>query len=82
VGTTGRTSWAPARVPVVLPGEPEDFERTLCTAVDAGHDATPSPAMGLLGCLGRITAISPPRRLLPELEYHDRLLELADGSTS
>jgi ADP-ribosylglycohydrolase len=58
---------------------PEDFEQTLFTAVDAGHDADTVAAMActLSGAYHGYARL--PQRLLSDLEYHDRLLELADG---
>jgi ADP-ribosylglycohydrolase len=58
---------------------PEDFEQTLFTAVDAGHDADTVAAMActLAGAYHGYSRL--PQRLLADLEYHDRLLDLADG---
>ena len=58
---------------------PEDFEETLFAAVDAGHDADTIAAMActLSGAYHGYSLL--PQRLLAELEYHDRLVELADG---
>jgi ADP-ribosylglycohydrolase len=58
---------------------PEDFEQTLFTAVDAGHDADTVAAMActLSGAYHGYSRL--PERLLDELEYRDRLVELADG---
>jgi ADP-ribosylglycohydrolase len=57
----------------------EDFEETLFTAVDGGHDADTVAAMActLSGAYHGYSRL--PQRLLADLEYHDRLLELADG---
>jgi len=58
---------------------PEDFEQTLFTAVDAGHDADTVAAMAcsVAGAYHGYSRL--PRRLIDDLEYHDRLHELADG---
>ena len=58
---------------------PDDFEETLFAAVDAGHDADTVAAMActLAGAYHGYAGL--PRRLVEDLEYHDRLLELADG---
>lgn len=58
---------------------PEDFEQTLFTAVDAGHDADTVTAMtcSVSGAYHGYSRL--PQRLLNDLEYHDRLVELADG---
>lgn len=58
---------------------PEAFEETLFTAVDAGHDADTVAAMActLAGAYHGYSKL--PKRLIADLEYHDRLLELADG---
>lgn len=57
---------------------PEDFEQTLFTAVDAGHDADTVAAMActLSGAYHGYSRL--PQRLLADLEYHDRLVKLAD----
>jgi ADP-ribosylglycohydrolase len=58
---------------------PEDFEETLFTAVDVGHDADTVAAMACMlagACRGYSLL---PMRLVVDLEYHDHLLELADG---
>lgn len=58
---------------------PEDFEQTLCTAVDPGHDADTVAAMAcsVSGAYHGYARL--PARLVTELEYRDRLIELADG---
>jgi ADP-ribosylglycohydrolase len=58
---------------------PEDFEQTLFTAVDAGHDADTVAAMAcsISGAYHGYSHL--PQRLLNDLEYHDRLVELADA---
>ncbi len=58
---------------------PEDFEQTLFLAVDAGHDADTVAAMAcsLSGAYQGYSCL--PQRLVEDLEYHDRLLGLADG---
>ena len=58
---------------------PEDFEQTLFTAVNAGHDADTVAAMActLAGAYHGYSRL--PQRFLDDLEYHDRLIELADG---
>ena len=58
---------------------PEDFEQTLITAMDAGYDADTVAAMActLSGAYQGYASL--PQRLLGDLEYHDRLLDLADG---
>jgi len=58
---------------------PDDFEQTLFAAVDAGHDADTVAAMGctLAGAYHGYSKL--PKRLVADLEYHERLLELADG---
>lgn len=58
---------------------PEDFEQTLFTAVDAGHDADTVAAMActLAGAYHGYAKL--PSRLVADLEYHDHLLDLADG---
>ena len=58
---------------------PDGFEETLFTAVDAGYDADTVAAMActLAGAYHGYSRL--PRRLIDDLEYHDRLLELADG---
>jgi ADP-ribosyl-[dinitrogen reductase] hydrolase len=58
---------------------PEDFEQTLFTAVDAGHDADTVAAMAcsVSGAYHGYARL--PERLVTELEYRDRLIELADG---
>ncbi len=58
---------------------PEDFEQTLFTAVDAGHDAdtVAATACTLSGAHHGYSRL--PGRLVQDLEYHDHLLELADG---
>lgn len=57
----------------------EDFETTLFTAVDAGHDADTVAAMAcsISGAYHGFSRL--PTRLLDELEFRDRLIELADG---
>ena len=57
---------------------PEDFEQTLFTAVDAGHDADTVAAMActLSGAYHGYSRL--PARLLGDLEYHDDLVNLAD----
>jgi hypothetical protein len=56
---------------------PEDFEQTLFTAVDAGHDAdtVATIACTLSGAYHGYSRL--PQRFLDDLEYHDRLIELA-----
>lgn len=58
---------------------PEDFEQTLFGAVDAGHDADTIAAMActLSGAYHGYSKL--PKRLVADLEYHERLLELADN---
>jgi ADP-ribosylglycohydrolase len=58
---------------------PEDFEATLFTAVDAGHDADTVAAMAcsVSGAYHGLSRL--PSRLLDDLEFRDRLIELADG---
>ncbi|HSC70080.1 MAG TPA: ADP-ribosylglycohydrolase family protein [Candidatus Methylomirabilis sp.] len=58
---------------------PEGFEQTLFAAVDAGHDADTVAAMAcsVAGAYHGFSRLPP--RLLDGLEYHDRLIELADG---
>jgi ADP-ribosyl-[dinitrogen reductase] hydrolase len=58
---------------------PEDFEQILFTAVDAGHDADTVAAMAcsVAGAYHGYARLPP--RLLGDLEYHERLVELADG---
>jgi ADP-ribosylglycohydrolase len=58
---------------------PEDFEQILFTAVDAGHDADTVAAMAcsISGAYRGYSHLA--QRLLNDLEYHDRLVELADG---
>lgn len=58
---------------------PQDFEQSLFTAVDAGHDADTVAAMAcsVAGAYHGYSRLPP--RLLDDLEYHDRLLEVADG---
>jgi ADP-ribosylglycohydrolase len=58
---------------------PEDFEQTLFTAVDAGYDADTVAAMAcsVAGAYHGYSRL--PRRLVDDLEYRDRLLDLADG---
>jgi ADP-ribosylglycohydrolase len=57
---------------------PEDFEQTLFTAVDVGHDADTVAAMAcsVSGAYHGYSHL--PERLLADLEYHDRLVKLAD----
>ena len=58
---------------------PDDFEQTLFTTVDAGHDADTVAAIActLSGAYHGYSRL--PQRLLADLEYHDHLLGLADG---
>ncbi len=58
---------------------PEDFEQSLFTAVDAGHDADTVAAVActLSGAYHGYSRL--PQPILDDLEYHDRLVELADG---
>lgn len=58
---------------------PHDLEAVLLSAVNAAYDADTVAAMAgtLGGALGGESAL--PQRLLSELEYRDRLIELADG---
>ena len=58
---------------------PEDFEETLFTAVDAGHDADTVAAMActLSGAYHGYSQL--PAKLVADLECHDHLLDLADG---
>ena len=58
---------------------PEDFEQTLFTAVDAGYDADTVAAMActLSGAYHGYSRL--PQRLVADLEYHDRLIALAEG---
>jgi ADP-ribosyl-[dinitrogen reductase] hydrolase len=58
---------------------PEDFEQTLFAAVDAGHDADTVAAMACSVAGGYHGYARLPERLVRELEYRDRLIELADG---
>jgi len=58
---------------------PEDFEETLFTAVDTGHDADTVAAMACSVSSAYHGYSRMPKRLLTDLEYHDRLVELADG---
>lgn len=57
----------------------EDFEETLFRAVDAGHDADTVAAMAcsVSGAYHGESGLPP--ALLGELEYRDKLVELADG---
>lgn len=57
---------------------PDDVEKTLLLAVHAGHDADTVAAMAgtLGGALGGVEVLPP--RLLPELEYRDELIALAN----
>lgn len=57
---------------------PEDFAATLFAAVDAGHDADTVAAMAcsVSGAYHGYARL--PQRLLADLEYHDRLVKLAD----
>jgi ADP-ribosylglycohydrolase len=54
-------------------------EQILFTAVDAGHDADTVAAMAcsVAGAYHGYARLS--QRLLNDLEYHDRLIELADS---
>jgi ADP-ribosylglycohydrolase len=58
---------------------PEDFEATLFTAVDAGHDANTVVAMpcSVSGAYHGLSRLPP--RLLEDLEFRDHLIELPDG---
>lgn len=58
---------------------PDDFEQTLFAAVDAGHDADTIAAMACTLSGAYLGYFHLPGRLLGDLEYHDRLIELADG---
>ena len=58
---------------------PDAFKQTLFTAVDAGHDADTVAAMACTVSGADHGYSRLPQRLLPELEYHDRRLELAGG---
>ena len=58
---------------------PEAFEQTLFTAVDAGHDADTVAAMACTFSGAYHGCSRLPQRFLAELEFHDRLLEMADG---
>jgi ADP-ribosylglycohydrolase len=58
---------------------PEDFEQTLFTAVDAGHDADTVAAMACSVAGAYLGYARLPQRFRSDLEYHDRLVELADG---
>ena len=57
---------------------PDDMEQSLLLAANAGYDADSVAAMAgtLGGALGGEAAL--PQRLLPELEYREELLALAD----
>jgi len=58
---------------------PDNMEQSLLLAANAGYDADSVAAMAgtLGGALGGEAAL--PQRLLPELEYREELLVLADG---
>jgi len=58
---------------------PEDFEATLFSAVDAGHDADTVAAMAcsVSGAYHGLSRL--PTRLLDDLEFRDHLIALADG---
>jgi hypothetical protein len=58
---------------------PEDFEQTLFTAVDAGHDADTVAAMACSVAGAYLGYARLPQRFLSDLEYHDRLVALADA---
>jgi ADP-ribosylglycohydrolase len=58
---------------------PDDFEQTLFAAVDAGHDADTIAAMACTLSGAYLGYSRLPRRLLDDLEHHDRLIALADG---
>jgi ADP-ribosylglycohydrolase len=58
---------------------PEDFEQILFTAVDAGHDADTVAAMACTVAGAFQGHARLPQRLVADLEFHDRLLDLADG---
>jgi len=57
---------------------PDAMEQSLLLAANAGYDADSVAAMAgtLGGALGGVAAL--PQRLLPELEYREELLTLAD----
>jgi ADP-ribosylglycohydrolase len=61
-----------------FPASPQDFEQTLFTAVDAGHDADTVAAMActVSGAYHGYSRL--PAGLLGDLEYHDDLVNLAD----
>jgi ADP-ribosylglycohydrolase len=58
---------------------PEDLEEPLFTAVAAGHDAdtVATMACSVAGAYHGYARL--PQRLLNDLEYHDRVVELADS---
>jgi ADP-ribosylglycohydrolase len=56
----------------------EDFEQSLFAAVDAGHDADTVAAMACTLAGAYLGYAGLPRRLVADLEFHDRLLDLAD----
>ena len=58
---------------------PEDFEQTLFSAVDAGHDADTVAAIACSVAGAYLGYARLPQRFLSDLEYHDRLVELADS---
>ena len=58
---------------------PDDFEQTLFGAVDAGHDADTIAAMAGTLSGAHLGYSHLPERLLRDLEYYARLIELADG---
>jgi ADP-ribosylglycohydrolase len=58
---------------------PENFEQTLSTAVDAGHDADTVAAMACTVAGAYHGYAKLPRQLVADLEFHDRLVDLADG---
>jgi hypothetical protein len=62
-----------------FPGSPENFEQSLFTAGDAGHDADTVAAMACAVAGAYHGHARLPKRLVTDLEFHDRLLDLADG---
>ena len=85
---TAKLNWNPAWrvIPSRFPSiglfervaSPEDFEKTLFTAVDAGHDADTVAAMACSVSGAYRGSARLPKRLVADLEYHDRLVALAD----
>jgi ADP-ribosyl-[dinitrogen reductase] hydrolase len=58
---------------------PEDLEQTLFTAVNTGRDADTVAAMTCTVAGAYLGYVRLPKRLVADLEYHDHLLDLADG---